>query len=47
MPPSPGVDPKKKTNPLTDLIETEKEYVDRLAGIIRVRLSLVTNEVTP
>ncbi|KZT72762.1 hypothetical protein DAEQUDRAFT_762575 [Daedalea quercina L-15889] len=32
VPPSPG---GKKANPLTDLIETEKEYVDRLAGVIR------------
>lgn len=29
---------KKKTNPLTDLVETEKVYVDLLTGIIRVRL---------
>ncbi|KAH9837133.1 uncharacterized protein C8Q71DRAFT_586889 [Rhodofomes roseus] len=36
VPPSPGGDARgKKVNPLTDLIETEKEYVDRLAGIIR------------
>ncbi|KAH9937083.1 uncharacterized protein B0H18DRAFT_1081365 [Fomitopsis serialis] len=36
VPPSPGGDARgKRANPLTDLIETEKEYVDRLAGIIR------------
>ncbi|KAI0094766.1 hypothetical protein BDY19DRAFT_914501 [Irpex rosettiformis] len=35
--PAPAVDgqPKKKTNPLTDLVETEKLYVDLLTGIIR------------
>lgn len=27
---------KRKTNPLQDLMETEKIYVDRLTGIIRV-----------
>ncbi|KAG8983207.1 hypothetical protein FRB90_006222, partial [Tulasnella sp. 427] len=27
--------PKTKGNPLTDLIDSEKEYVDRLAGIIK------------
>lgn len=27
----------KKTNPLTDLVESEREYIDVLAGIIRVR----------
>jgi hypothetical protein len=26
----------KKTNPLTELVETEKAYVDQLAGVIRV-----------
>lgn len=26
----------KKTNPLMELVETEKAYVDQLAGIIRV-----------
>ena len=38
VPPSPSVDGRpKKTNPLTDLIDTEKTYVDLLTGIIRVR----------
>jgi hypothetical protein len=27
----------KRTNPLVDLIDTEKLYVDQLTGIIRVR----------
>lgn len=31
---------QKKPNPLTDLIETEKVYVDLLTGIIRVRRPL-------
>lgn len=35
-PPKPA---KAKGNPLTDLIDSEKEYVDRLAGVIRVRSS--------
>lgn len=36
-PSSPSVDGKsKKSNPLIDLIETEKLYVDQLTGIIRV-----------
>lgn len=37
-PSSPGAEGKvkKKTNPLTDLIETEKVYVDLLTGIMRV-----------
>lgn len=37
--PSPSGDDKgkKKSNPLTDLVETEKVYVDLLTGIIRVR----------
>ncbi|CAL1695493.1 unnamed protein product [Somion occarium] len=36
MPPSPSAEGKpKKTNPLTDLVETEKVYVDLLTGIIR------------
>lgn len=42
MPPSPSAqsaDKAKKSNPLTDLIETEKLYVEQLTGIIRVRLS--------
>lgn len=30
----------KKTNPLTDLIETEKVYVELLTGIIRVSHTL-------
>ncbi|OCH95804.1 hypothetical protein OBBRIDRAFT_822716 [Obba rivulosa] len=34
-PTSPTIDGKKKSNPLTDLIETEKVYVDLLTGIIR------------
>ncbi|KAK7694812.1 hypothetical protein QCA50_002000 [Cerrena zonata] len=35
-PPSPSAEPKpKKTNPLTDLVETEKIYVELLTGIIR------------
>lgn len=34
-PPPPKDDTKKKLNPLVDLIETEKNYVDLLAGIIR------------
>lgn len=40
--PSPSGDDKgkKKSNPLTDLVETEKVYVDLLTGIIRVRRSL-------
>lgn len=29
----------KRSNPLVDLIETEKIYVDQLSGIIRVRCS--------
>lgn len=33
-----GDQPKpKKANPLTDLIDTEKAYVEQLTGIIRVR----------
>jgi hypothetical protein len=28
---------QKRANPLTDLIDTEKSYVDQLTGIIRVR----------
>jgi hypothetical protein len=28
---------KRKGNPLQDLVETEKVYVDQLTGIIRVR----------
>lgn len=38
LPPSPGGEgkSKKKINPLTDLIETEKVYVDLLTGIMRV-----------
>lgn len=39
LPPPPPKDEapegKKKLNPLVDLIETEKNYVDLLAGIIR------------
>ncbi|CAE6421742.1 hypothetical protein ACGC1H_001836 [Rhizoctonia solani] len=37
-PPSPGGRPEgkaKKVNPLVDLIDTEKEYIDQLASIIR------------
>jgi hypothetical protein len=29
---------QKRANPLTDLIDTEKSYVDQLTGIIRVRM---------
>lgn len=37
-PPSPSPESKpKKSNPLIDLIETEKLYVDQLTGVIRVR----------
>lgn len=36
-PSGPSGDKAKKANPLTDLIDTEKVYVDQLAGIIRVR----------
>jgi hypothetical protein len=33
-------DPRaKRTNPLVDLIDTEKLYVEQLTGIIRVRYS--------
>ena len=41
-PSSPGGAPKlpKKPNPLVDLVETEKTYVDLLGGIIRVCESL-------
>ncbi|KAI0830707.1 hypothetical protein BC628DRAFT_893757 [Trametes gibbosa] len=35
MPPSPSEGKHKKANPLTDLIDTEKVYVDLLTGIIR------------
>lgn len=36
--PSPSADGKsKKSNPLIDLVETERLYVDQLTGIIRVR----------
>jgi hypothetical protein len=31
---------QKRANPLTDLIDTEKSYVDQLTGIIRVRIKL-------
>ena len=38
-PASPASEGKpKKANPLTDLIDTEKVYVESLTGIIRVRL---------
>lgn len=41
-PRSPAADGKpKKVNPLTDLVETEKVYVDLLTGVIRVRLLLL------
>lgn len=36
-PTSPGGGKSKKSNPLEDLINTEKTYVDCLTGIIRVR----------
>ena len=35
--------PVKRTNPLVDLIETEKLYVDQLTGIIRVRYPYATS----
>lgn len=35
--PSEPRESKKKANPLTDLVETEKAFVDQLTGIIRVR----------
>ena len=35
--PRPIITQPKKANPLVDLIETEKGYVDLLTGIIRVR----------
>lgn len=42
VPPSPSADGRpKKSNPLLDLIDTEKLYVDLLTGIIRVRVSRV------
>lgn len=45
-PPSPQPEAKsKKTNPLMELVETEKVYVDQLAGIIRVT-SLMTSAVS-
>lgn len=31
---------KRRTNPLIDLIESEKRYVDELGMVIRVRRSL-------
>ncbi|EMD42226.1 hypothetical protein CERSUDRAFT_110759 [Gelatoporia subvermispora B] len=34
-PTSPTSDGRRKANPLTDLVDTEKEYVDLLMGIIR------------
>lgn len=44
-PPSP--DPRgKRPNLLVDLIETEKLYVDQMAGIIRVRFSLASLAAT-
>jgi hypothetical protein len=36
----------KRTNPLIDLIESEKEYVDLLAGVIRVRVIFVKRDST-
>jgi hypothetical protein len=43
-PPSPSADGKsKKSNPLIDLVETEKLYVEQLTGIIRVRADNYTN----
>jgi len=43
-PPSPAADGKsKKSNPLIDLVETEKLYVEQLTGIIRVRADNSTN----
>jgi hypothetical protein len=37
-PSSPSPDPRpKRQNPLVDLIDTEKVYVDLLSGVIRVR----------
>ena len=40
-------DKAKKSNPLTDLIDTEKVYVDQLAGIIRVGPSFLVPLVLP
>jgi hypothetical protein len=41
LPPSPmtpsGEGKRKKANPLNDLLDTEKVYVEQLTGIIRVR----------
>jgi ABC-type nitrate/sulfonate/bicarbonate transport system ATPase subunit len=37
----------KRSNPLVDLIETEKIYVDQLSGIIRVRCSLARPFLMP
>lgn len=36
----------KKSNPLTDLVESEREYIDLLAGIIRVRGSVPCSALT-
>jgi hypothetical protein len=33
----PSTGKPRKVNPLVDLVETEKAYVERLTGIIRVR----------
>ena len=41
-PTSPGGGKSKKANPLEDLINTEKTYVDCLTGIIRVRFDWLT-----
>ena len=40
--PLPSLKPKqsKKSNPLTDLVDSEREYIEVLAGIIRVRAFL-------
>ena len=45
-PTTPGTDKKsKKVNPLEDLINTEKIYVENLTGIIRVRTDSVVSKL--
>ncbi|KAF8078528.1 hypothetical protein FPV67DRAFT_1465551 [Lyophyllum atratum] len=39
--PSPDAKPKK-SNPLNDLIDTERTYVEQLTGVIRVSSSVAT-----
>jgi hypothetical protein len=44
---SPGADPgAKRHNPLIDLIETETEYVDKLASVIKVSCSSLSRLIT-